>query len=177
LPGTARSAMPFSALAVVPVLALFEAREARPFQKVIAFERTYARPAERSTRPLAGPRTPSWRSRCSALSLPRRCGERWSLDATRFEGDPIWRDLSNDERAAIRKMALGYSTEIRVNTRRRLARLGLVEEAPYARLTAAGFDCTAQTFQAKRPEGEIFAASWAGLAGFEPHRPRSALLP
>jgi hypothetical protein len=51
-----------------------------------------------------------------------------------------WNDLSIEERAAIRKLALGYTHEVSLKALRRLAKLGLVEDGLDARLTAAGFE-------------------------------------
>jgi hypothetical protein len=51
-----------------------------------------------------------------------------------------WKDLSNSERVAVRKLALGYRGEVTGSMLRRLAKLGIVEEGPHARLTAKGFE-------------------------------------
>jgi Mn-dependent DtxR family transcriptional regulator len=52
-----------------------------------------------------------------------------------------WKDLSHDEKAAIRKLARGYSDEVREGVLRRLAKFGLVEHGPErVTLTEAGFE-------------------------------------
>jgi hypothetical protein len=52
-----------------------------------------------------------------------------------------WKDLSHDERATIRKLAVGYTHDVREGVLRRLAKLGLVEQGPeMVTLTEAGFD-------------------------------------
>jgi Mn-dependent DtxR family transcriptional regulator len=52
-----------------------------------------------------------------------------------------WKDLSHDERATIRKLALGYSYDLREGVLRRLAKFGLVEHGPErVTLTEAGFE-------------------------------------
>jgi hypothetical protein len=51
-----------------------------------------------------------------------------------------WHDLSNDEKASIRKLAVGHSFTIREGVLRKLARLGLVDRGPEkVTLTEAGF--------------------------------------
>ena len=51
----------------------------------------------------------------------------------------MWEALSSYEKAAIRKLALGYDWQITETVRRRLRRLGLVDEGPDTHLTEAGW--------------------------------------
>ena len=57
-----------------------------------------------------------------------------------------WKDLSHDERATIRKLAVGYTHDVREGVLRRLAKLGLVEQGPErVTLTKQALTCTEQT--------------------------------
>jgi hypothetical protein len=51
----------------------------------------------------------------------------------------VWDALSSYEKAAIRKLALGFDWEIPETVRRRLRTLGLIENGPDSRLTGAGW--------------------------------------
>jgi hypothetical protein len=51
----------------------------------------------------------------------------------------VWDALSSNEKAAIRKLALGFVWEIPEIVRRRLRSLGLIETGPHGRLTDAGW--------------------------------------
>ena len=51
----------------------------------------------------------------------------------------MWDALSSYEKAAIRKLALGFDWEIPETVRRRLRSLALVESGPDCRLTDAGW--------------------------------------
>jgi hypothetical protein len=56
----------------------------------------------------------------------------------------VWHALSSYEKAAIRKLALGFDWEIPETVRRRLRSLALVESGPDCRLTDAGWKLHAQ---------------------------------
>ena len=51
----------------------------------------------------------------------------------------VWDALSSNEKAAIRKLALGFVWEIPEIVRRRLRSLGLIESGPDGRLADAGW--------------------------------------
>ena len=52
----------------------------------------------------------------------------------------MWDALSVDEKAALRKLALGYVYDVPAKTRAQLAKLGLVDGGPECRLTKAGLE-------------------------------------
>ena len=51
----------------------------------------------------------------------------------------LWQELSNNEKAAIRKLALGYTYDVPQHVLRQLVTRGLAEQGPTPRLTEAGF--------------------------------------
>jgi hypothetical protein len=51
----------------------------------------------------------------------------------------VWQELSIADKAAIRKLALGYTFDVPQHVLRQLVTRGLVEQGPNPRLTEAGF--------------------------------------